>query len=191
MNTMQNIIQSIRKQYPVSEEALNELCASMQLKCYPKHTLIVRSGTVDPNVYFIEEGLTRSFFLHDGTETTTWFSREGDITFGMNSLYNNEPSMESVETLEACKLYVIPIEKLNQLYIKHIDIANWGRIIHQHGYSNLSYIFVDQLQLSPQKRYERFMTYFPGVINRIKLKYVASFLGITIYTLSRVRAVRN
>ena len=106
----------------------------------------------------------------------------------MGSLYYNQPSAESVETLERCKIYVIPISRLNELYENYIDIANWGRIVHQHGYNNLTHIFVDRLQLSPKERYDRFMKYFPRLINRVKLKYVAAFLGISIYTLSRIRS---
>lgn len=188
---MENITRRIKDIYPISEETLQALMSCMHVETYPKHTIIVRSGIIDHNVYFIEEGITRSFFLNDGTETTTWFSMEGDITFGMGSLYYNQPAMESVETLEACKFYVISISQLNNLYENYIDIANWGRIVHQRGYNILSHIFVDRLQLSPKERYDRFMKYFPGLINRVKLKYVAAFLGISIYTLSRIRSLKT
>ena len=66
--------------------------------------------------------------------------------------------------------------------------ANWGRILHQNVNKELSHMFVERLQLSPKERYEQFNRRYPGLINRVKLKYVAAFLGISIYTLSRVRA---
>lgn len=160
----------------------------MQLRHYPKNTCLVQSGTTDHLVYFIEEGVTRSIFHHDGQDTTTWFSLEGDITFGMDSLYYNQPAIESVETLSDCTIYVMEIDKLNALYEKYIDIANWGRILHQNVNKELSHIFVERLQLSPKERYDRFNQCYPGLINRVKLKYIAAFLGISIYTLSRVRA---
>ena len=148
----------------------------------------VFGGTSDRLVYFIEEGITRSVFHHNGEDTTTWFSQEGDVTFGMDSLYYQQPSVESVETLSDCKIYVIHIDKLNALYETYIDIANWGRILHQNVNKELSHMFVERLQLSPKERYEQFNRRYPGLINRVKLKYVAAFLGISIYTLSRVRA---
>lgn len=188
---MENIIRKIRERYPVTDDALQVLLSSMSVKIYPKNTLLVQSGIVDYNVYFIEQGITRSFFMHNETETTTWFSQEGDVTFGMGSLYYNQPSAECVETLERSEFYVIPISRLNELYETYIDIANWGRVIHQQGYNQLSHIFVDRLQLSPKERYDRFMEYFPGVINRTKLRYIAEFLGISIYTLSRIRSQKN
>lgn len=94
----------------------------------------------------------------------------------------------SEEALEDCKMYVVSITTLNMLYSKYIDIANWGRIVHQDGYNQLSHIFVERLQLSPTERYHYFLNRFPGIINRVKLKYVAAFLGVSIYTLSRIRA---
>ena len=185
---MKNIINKIKQVYPVSDEALQALQDNLEERYYPKDTCIVRSGVTDRLVYFIEEGITRSVFYHDGEDTTTWFSQEGDITFGMDSLYYKQPSIESIETLSDCKMYVIDIDKLNELYEKYIDIANWGRILHQDVNKELSHMFVERLQLTPKERYEQFNRHYPGLINRVKLKYVATFLGISIYTLSRVRA---
>lgn len=188
---MKNIIEKIRGYYPVSEEALTALTSEMQFVECPKNTVIVRSGVLDKNVYFIEEGVARSIFHKDGTDTTTWFSLEGDITFGMHSLYENTPSVESVETLTDCKIYTIPIEKLNSLYEQYIDIANWGRVIHQETNMLLSHIFVERLQMSPKERYEAFLLRYPGLVNRIKLKFIAEFIGVSIYTLSRIRSMQR
>ena len=183
---MKNIINKIKQVYPVSDEALQALQDNLEERYYPKDTCVVQSGVTDRLVYFIEEGITRSVFYHNGEDTTTWFSQEGDITFGMDSLYYKQPSIESIETLSDCKMYVI--DKLNELYEKYIDIANWGRILHQDVNKELSHMFVERLQLTPKERYEQFNRHYPGLINRVKLKYVATFLGISIYTLSRVRA---
>lgn len=187
---MQNIIAKIRATYPVSDEALHALTAGMERRFYPRETCIVASGHTDRLVYFIEKGVTRSVFHHDGMDTTTWFSKEGDVTFGMDSLYYSHPSIESIETIEDCEIYVLPIDRLNELYEQYIDIANWGRVLHQDVNKELSHIFVDRLQLSPKERYEHFLLRYPGLINRVKLKYVAAFLGVSIYTLSRIRARR-
>ena len=185
---MENITRKIEEYHKFSPLAMHALKNEMQLLKLPKNTMLVTSGMVDDNVYFIEEGVTRSIFHKDALSTTTWFSMEGDITFGMYSLYHNQPSVESVETLTDCTLYVIPIERLNHLYNTYIDIANWGRILHQDVNRLMSHIFVERLQMSPAERYHCFLKHFPGLTNRIKLKYIAEFLGLSIYTLSRIRA---
>ena len=185
---MKNITRKIEEYHKFSPLAMHALKNEMQLLKLPKNTMLVTSGMVDDNVYFIEEGVTRSIFHKDALSTTTWFSMEGDITFGMYSLYHNQPSVESVETLTDCTLYVIPIERLNHLYNTYIDIANWGRILHQDVNRLMSHILVERLKMSPDERYHCFLKHFPGLTNRIKLKYIAEFLGMSIYTLSRIRA---
>ena len=185
---MKNIIDKIQQTYPISLESLQALQSKLTVKYYPKNSYLVHSGDVNRFVYFIEEGVTRSIFHHDGEDTTTWFSKEGDITFGMDSLYYNQPSIESIETLTDCIIYIISIDDLNILYQNYIDIANWGRILHQDVNKELSHLFVEKLQLTPIERYEKFNQRYPGLINRVKLKYVAAFLGSSLYTLSRVRA---
>lgn len=78
-----NIIKSIRSYYPVSDESINQLIEHFTVHHFPAKHLIIRGGVIDRNVYFIEKGLTRSYCLVDGNEHTTWFSKEGDITFGL------------------------------------------------------------------------------------------------------------
>ena len=74
---MKNITAKIRKHYPVSDKALQAMLEKMSVAHCPKNTMLVRAGNIDRNVYFIEEGVTRSIFHKDGTDTTTWFSMEG------------------------------------------------------------------------------------------------------------------
>lgn len=184
---MKNIISKIHECYPMGDVALQAMLDRMTPMQYQKNTMLVHSGITDKNVYFIEEGVTRSIFHKDGKDTTTWFSCEGDITFGMYSLYHGNPSIESIETLTDCTIYSMSIDDLNALYEKYIDIANWGRVIHQECNALLSLFFVERLQLSPKERYKMFLQHYPGLVNRVKLKYIAEFLGISIYTLSRIR----
>ena len=128
---MENIIKGIRQYYPVSDSSLEVLFSHMEKLELPKKHLLIRGGVADRHVYFIEKGFCRSYCLHDGEEITIWFSREGDITFAMKDLYHDEPGYEYVELLEDCELYAIRIEDLNRIYETNIEIANWGRVIHQ------------------------------------------------------------
>ena len=159
---MENIIRKIRQIYPVSDEALQALQANMELRYYPKDTRIVQAGVTDRLVYFIEEGIARSVFHHNGEDTTTWFSQEGDVTFGMDSLYYQQPSVESVETLSDCKIYVIHIDKLNALYETYIDIANWGRILCALGYSGVMFD-PEKIELFFESKAGRIQIYKDGV----------------------------
>lgn len=185
---MKNIIQSMRKYYPVSDASLQALFERMTKVELPKKHLLIEGGKRDGHVYFIEQGFARSYCLHNGEETTIWFSREGDITFAMKDLYHNEPGYEYVELLEDSILYVISIKDLNRLYETNIEIANWGRIIHQECLLYMDQHHNTQLCLSAKERYHILLQELPDVIHRAQLSYIASYLGITPQHLSRIRA---
>lgn len=176
---MQNIINGIRRYYPVSDASLALLFSKMKKAELPKKHLLIRGGVIDRHVYFIEKGFARSYCLLDGKELTIWFSREGDITFAMKDLYHNEPGYEYVELLEDSTLYAISIEDLNQLYETNIEIANWGRVIHQECLLYMDQHHISRLFLPAKERYLQLVRELPDVIQRAKLIYIASYLGIT------------
>ena len=185
---MENIIKGIRQYYPVSDSSLEVLFSHMEKLELPKKHLLIRGGVADRHVYFNEKGFCRSYCLHDGEEITIWFSREGDITFAMKDLYHDEPGYEYVELLEDCELYAIRIEDLNRIYETNIEIANWGRVIHQECLLYMDMHHINQLYLPAKERYEQLLREQPDVIHRAQLGYIASFLGMTPQNLSRLRS---
>lgn len=185
---MENIIRKIKQRYPLSDSSLELLVSHLTPCTFPRRHTLVREGGFCRMAYFIEKGVTRSYWLVDGKEVTTWFSTEGDITFSMNESYYGKPSDEFVETLEEVLLYSIPLRTLDELYETHIEIANWGRVIHQEGYKQLHRIHKERLTLPAKERYEIMLKEFPDIFNRVNLGYIASYLGITPPTLSKIRA---
>ena len=159
---MENIIKGIRQYYPVSDSSLEVLFSHMEKLELPKKHLLIRGGVADRHVYFIEKGFCRSYCLHDGEEITIWFSREGDITFAMKDL--------------------------NRIYETNIEIANWGRVIHQECLLYMDMHHINQLYLPAKERYEQLLREQPDVIHRAQLGYIASFLGMTPQHLSRLRS---
>ncbi|MGL5317089.1 MAG: Crp/Fnr family transcriptional regulator [Bacteroidales bacterium] len=185
---LDNIIRSLKNSYPISDKSINRLIEHFTPHLFPKKETIIRGGQIDRNVYFIEKGITRSYCLIDGKEVTTWFSCEGDITFGLLDLYKNKPGFEYVETIEETLAYSIPIQALNELYKTDIDIANWSRVIHQDCLLALQCTRIDRLTLTAKERYEKLLELHPDICSRVNLGYIASYLGITLPTLSKIRA---
>ena len=124
----------------------------------------------------------------DGEEVTTSFSVEGGIVFSMDELYYGRPSEEEVETLEEVEAYRIPLAELTRLWETNLELCNWGRIAHQNEYRRLHRSHQERLALPARERYEAFRRQFPDVCRRANLSYIASYLGITLSTLSRLRA---
>ena len=123
-------IDKIKSLYPISAATERMLMDSVTVCRFPRKHLLAKAGECCRSAYFIEKGMTRSYWLVDGNEVTTSFSGEGDIVFSMDELYYNKVSEEYVEALEDLVAYRICIGDLLELFRTNIEIANWGRIIH-------------------------------------------------------------
>lgn len=178
----------MRQAYPVSDEAV-QLLSSYTRQCrFPKKYQLIKEGIYCKVAYFIEKGMTRSYWLVDGEEITTSFSCQGDIVFSMDELYYNTISEEFVETMEDIEVYEISLNNLSYLLQTNLELANWARIIHQNEYRRLHRSHKELLTLSAKERYEQMKMQFPLVCERANLGYIASYLGITPSTLSRIRS---
>lgn len=184
---MTNVIENIKSSYPVSDDTIQLLKQQLTLCHFPKRHQLVRANEFCKSAYFIEKGMTRSFWLVNGEEVTTSFAWEGSIVFSMDELYYNKVSEEFVETLEDVVAYRISLTALLRLFETNIELANWGRIIHQNEYRRLHRSHKERLTLSAKERYEEFRQQFFQVCQRVQLGYIASYLGITLSTLSRLR----
>jgi CRP-like cAMP-binding protein len=183
-----NIVNGIHRYYPVSDASVEELVLHLNEHRYPKNHLLTQTGVKDNHVYFIEEGCARTYFNAGNTEVTNWFTTEGNITFSSTSLYHTLPALEYVQLLEDSLIYQMPIKALNKLYETNIDIANWSRVIHQEALLKMQNLRLDRLSLSAKERYEKFITENPGLIGRVNLGFIASYLGMTQQHLSSLRA---
>lgn len=184
-------LQHINALVPLSPETERELCACLTPFLFPKRHLLVEKGKRTGAAYFIERGITRSYWLVDGEEITTSFAAEGSIVFSMDEFYYDKPSEEYVETLEETEAWRIGLDDLRRLFTTNLELANWGRIIHQNEYHRLHRSHKERLTLPAAQRYEAFCRQFPEVVQRVQLGYIASYLGITLPTLSRLRGKRN
>ena len=184
---MHNIKNKMRSVWPVSESTFALLETYLVPVSFPKRHKLIESNKRCREAFFINTGITRSYWIVDGKEITTSFSEEGGIVFSMDELYYNQTSEENVETLEPVEAYSISVKILQDLFAENLELANWGRIIHQNEYRRLHRSHKERLTLPAKERYESFTNQFPEVCKRAPLKFIASYLGITPFTLSRLR----
>lgn len=188
---MKTVIEHMRSLCPISDETVEELMKCVTLCHFPKRYQLIQEDKFCKYAYFIEKGMTRSFWMVDGEEITTSFSCEGGIVFSMDELYYHKKSEEFVETLEEVEAYRIALTDLTRLFETNLEFCNWGRIIHQNEYRRLHRSHKERLTLPAKERYEEFQKQFPYVCQRTNLGFIASYLGITLSTLSRIRAASD
>lgn len=186
---MERVINAINKIFKIDEITLHELISGLQPLALPKRTILIAPGKRDDNVYFIEKGIARSYILMDGREVTSWFSKEGDLTFSTNSFYGKTEGYENemVQVLEDSILYFIPIAELEALCLKYAGIANWLRILHQKAFVEMERRLIYRLYMSAEERYNDFLIKNPDMFQRVNLGYIASYLGMSHVTLCALR----
>ena len=173
---------------PLSPETIADIERCLTEVHFPKHTLIVQESALSNKMYFVIKGAVRAFNFHQGKEYTDWFIFENMFMCSLLSFFGGLPSAQNIETLEACDMLVLTREQLNSLCDKHHDMQKLNSLILTHGLVSLQQNIIDQRFKTAQERYVILLKTFPQIIQRVPLKYIASYLGVTQETLSRIRA---
>ena len=182
---LDNIIDNI---YPLSEGAKTLLKERIFEINYPKSHVLFKVNRIDPKVYFIKKGMVRAYANQGDEEITFWFGKEGDAVISMKNYVENQKGYETIELLEPCELYEIHTEDLRKLYNSEIQIANWGRKFAEQELIKIEERFISRQCKTALERYRELMNNDPALLQRVQLVYIASYLGITPVSLSRIRS---
>ncbi|UBM59628.1 Crp/Fnr family transcriptional regulator [Marinilongibacter aquaticus] len=153
----------------------------------PSKTTLLREGQVSKMAYYIEKGCIRSWFNHNGKDITFQFFFESEGVSSVESFRTNQASLFTLESLEPCTL--LCISKNDFTFI----LENSPRIkaeVEAHTFKRLVYyqqLFLSRIRDNPQTRYEELIRQRPEILQRIPQHYIASYLGITPVSLSRIR----
>lgn len=179
------IIQGI---YPLKEPDLSRLASLFEPIEVPKNTNIIAAEYSSKYLYFIKEGSCRIFYYKEEKEVILDFSFAGDALISLNSYVHGKPGYEYIQTMEECKLYRVSSHALQGLFLDSLGIANWGRRLAEVETLKIEYRLMSKLFKTAAESYQELMERAPKIIHHIKLGFVASYLGISQVTLSRIRA---
>ncbi|MNF59520.1 Cyclic nucleotide-binding domain protein [compost metagenome] len=182
-----DIDQILDRIHPLSSLSRLELKKNIVEVSLPKHNIIIRADKVEKNIYFIKKGIARTFSNIDDNEITFSFGKEGDTIASLKSYIANQKGYENIELLEDCELYKLNTENLQNLFNENIDIANWGRKFAEHELIKAEERLISRQFGSATERYIELLKNYPDLIQRVQLGHIASYLGITQVSLSRIR----
>jgi CRP-like cAMP-binding protein len=181
-----DFIEHIVKVSPELKKAINSLeTKSIEVKA---GETFISEGSRTPFMYFIKKGLVRSYFLDKDKDRTYWFYREDDMFTSWYSFYLGDPSFESFMALEDTTMFAVSKTQYETLVKEHKEFAEFSRKFIEYKYAYMDYMTKTFIDLTAKEKYDYLLKTEPSLINRVKLGYIASYLGVSQETLSRIRA---
>jgi len=153
----------------------------------PSKTTLLREGEISGNIYFIIKGCLRLWYNDDGKDVTFQFFFENKPVASIESFLYKKPSRFSLESIEPSKLVLLSRAGFEILGNQYPDLKEGFHKIMLSRLENYSNLFLSRIKDNPRKRYEELVKAHPEIIQRIPQHYIASYLGITPISLSRIR----
>jgi len=185
---MEQLLEFLNSVYPLSDDLVNYLMQNLQSKVFKKKEMLLEKGRICKNIFFIEKGLIRCFYLLNEKEVSSWFMKEGDVIISVESFFKQVPSYESIQALEDCTVYYISYEQLMHAYVTFVEFNFVGRILTEKYYTLCEQRLYSLRMHKAAERYNDLLQNDPEIIQRVPSKYIASYLGISLETLSRVKS---
>lgn len=153
-----------------------------------KNDVLQPFGRVSDAYVFVDQGLLRAF-VHDadGQEVTTRFYTGGNVALDASSFFNRTPAQQQIHALTACQGWALSYRELNALFHARPEFREFGRSVLVRALAALQERMLDQIRETARTRYEKLLTTSPEVLQHAPLKHIASYLGITDSSLSRIR----
>ena len=187
---MESLFTFFRKYNHLSKDAEKAISQISKVITIKKNTDLQPIGHTCKTIYFINKGVARIYYFKDGNDITESFAFENNIIARVESLFTGKPSRKAIQILEDAELVAINSTQLFKLYNKFPEIERLFRLIFENAYVGT----VDRIEgiqfHSAEERYSALMKEAPDVIKRVPLKYIASYLGITQVSLSRIRGIK-
>lgn len=172
----------------ISNELEKELHKITIKKTFTKGETVINCNERCDCIYFIDKGLVRGYYYDEGKEVTHWFAQEQEFATSFYSFITSKPALEYVQALEETEVIEIPYTALQHLYNTFLETERLGRIITENYYIKLEERILNLQFKTAKERYQKLVNSKPSLIQRVSLGQIASYLGITQETLSRIRS---
>ncbi|MDL2243370.1 Crp/Fnr family transcriptional regulator [Bacteroidales bacterium OttesenSCG-928-J19] len=170
------------------DDSLSKLLALASMEEQAKGLLLIKAKVLNRNLYILKKGIARVFYPQGEAETNIAFCIEGDVVLSLKSYVEGQPGYENIELLEDCAFYKWQYDDLQRLYSEDIHIANWGRKMAEKEIIKTEERLISRQLRSASQRYQELVDSQPHLLQRVSLGHIASYLGVSPVTLSRIRA---
>ncbi|HVO74814.1 MAG TPA: cyclic nucleotide-binding domain-containing protein [Ignavibacteriaceae bacterium] len=185
---MHRLKRFLQQKFQLPEKDWEMIKEYFQLQFFKKNEYFVREGKICRKLAFIAEGVMRyCMFREDGTDITCFFSYENDFAGDPESFFSQKPSNKNMQALTDCALITLSYENMQIILQQYPQVKEIFAAIDNLVMTKLLNQRTSNLNTDADSRYREFMKEYPHILQRVPQKYIASFLGITEQSLSRLR----
>lgn len=185
---MEHFFRFIQHYIALNEALKSHLSSISQINTYSEKDWLLKPGRIARKVYFLLEGSIRTYYETSTKEITTWFYLDQYLVSAWGSFITQKPSIEYIEAMSECILIEIGYDDWQALYRKFPEFDRFGRLIAEEQLVVFEEISKGFMFMTAKQKYNLLLEYFPGITQKVNLGHIASFLGITQETLSRIRS---
>ena len=172
----------------VSPQRAEEFAVHFHSKIFAKSEYLLEEGKINNEYFFLETGFMRSFaYDTEGNDITTNFYAVNQVVFEVSSFFNRKPSKENIQALTDCQGWYLTYQELNMLFHEIQEFREFGRHILVRGFSVLKNRMLSIITETAEERYASLLITNPEIFLYAPLKNIATYLGITDTSLSRIR----
>ena len=182
------LLHFIRQTLPIEDEKALQITTRFTRKILRKGDVFLKEGKVSDEYLFLEDGFMRSYlFDTEGNEVTVNFFSQKSLVFEVGSFFQRVPSQENIQALADCSGWVLTYNQLNDLFHTFPEFREFGRAVLVKGFIAFKNRTLSMINKTAEQRYEALLKSNPEIFRNAPLKYIASYLGITDTSLSRIR----
>lgn len=181
-------VKYINQQLGLPVPLAESIVSYFDYKIIPKNTLILKTGEICENYMFIHKGIMRSFILDsEGAGITTNFYTKNHVAIEPASFFNRSVSRENIQTLTDCAVWLVDFQKMNQHFNHYPEHREFGRRLLVQSMVELKDKMLLLQTETAENRYYLLTKQNPEILKYVTLKQIASYLGVTDTSLSRIR----
>ncbi len=184
---MDRLIENIKLYASLSEQEIQLLRNAVDKKVYDKSEIIFTEGNVSDEIYFVTKGCVRLFYNVDGTDKTAFFYTEGQFICAGESYTFNIPASENYQAVEQTEIFVFTKSKINVLLKEIPKLEIIARIATENELITCQKVIASFVTKSAEERYIDLLETQGELFHRVPQQYIASFLGVSPETLSRIK----
>ncbi|MGG9972512.1 Crp/Fnr family transcriptional regulator [Ferruginibacter sp. SUN002] len=182
-----SLLKMVNYFHPISKAIENYIIKHSYPYSIKRGCLLINHGEVCDKIFFIKKGAIRAFIKEGKKDITTWITVENELVTAITSFNLQAPALENIQALEDTDMIVMSFEDLQNLYQQFPEYNIIGRKVYEKYYFDAEIRALIARISKAEKKYEYFLKVHSHLANRVPLKYIASYLGISLETLSRIR----